>query len=85
MDQLNKIEKLFERARLVGTPVFHVGDRILAEIEDRRTVQLTPFSIMAALSAAAAVIALVYAVNSWLSMTWTLADYFDPTVLNVLL
>lgn len=85
MDQLNKLETLFEQARQAATPVFHVSDRVLADIADRRSVRLTPFSIMAGLSAAAAVIALVYAVNSWLSMTWTLADYFDPTVLDVLL
>jgi hypothetical protein len=85
MDQIKKIEELFEQARMIGTPVFRVSDQVLDEIADRKTVQLTPFSIMAGLSAAAAVIALVYAVNSWLSMTWTLADYFDPTVLDVLL
>lgn len=85
MDQMSRIEKLFERARMIGTPVFHVSDQVLDEIADRKTVELVPFSIIAGLSAAAAVIALVYAINSWLSMTWTLADYFDPTVLNVLL
>lgn len=85
MDQMNKLEKFFEQTRRIGTPVFHVSDQVLEEIADRKTVQLTPFSIMAGLSAAAAVIALVYAINSWLSMTWTLADYFDPTLLDVLL
>ena len=42
-------------------------------------------AIMAGVSAAAAVIALFYAINSWMSLTWSVADYFDPTVLDVLL
>jgi len=85
MDKLGRIEKLFERARLCGTPVFHVSDQVLAEIAERQSVRLMPLSIMAGISAAAAVIALFYAINSWMSLTWSLTDYFDPTVLDVLL
>lgn len=85
MDSLERIEKLFEQAQLAGTPVFHVSDRVLVEIAERQSVRLMPLSIMAGISAAAAVIALFYAINSWLSLTWSVADYFDPTVLNVLL
>jgi hypothetical protein len=85
MDNLKKIEALFEQARLVNMPVFHVSDQVLAEIAARQSIQLRPWSIMAGISAAAAVIAVVYTVNTWMSMTWSLADYFDPTVLDVLL
>ena len=85
MDTLKKLETLFERAANAQTPVFHIGDQVLAEIAARQTIQLKPWSIMAGLSAAAAVIAIVYTVNTWLSMTWSLADYFDPTVLDILM
>ena len=85
MDNLKQIEALFERARLVNMPVFHVSDQVLAEIAARQSIQLRPWSIMAGISAAAAVIAVVYTINTWMSMTWSYADYFDPTVLDVLL
>ncbi len=85
MDNLNRLEQLFERAGQVSMPVFHVSDQVLAEIAARQSIQLRPWSIMAGISAAAAVIALVYTVNSWMSMTWSLADYFDPTVLDIIL
>jgi hypothetical protein len=85
MDNLNKLEQLFERAGQVSMPVFHVSDQVLAEIAARQSIQLRPWSIMAGISAAAAVIALVYTVNTWMSMTWSLADHFDPTVLDFIL
>ena len=85
MDNLKRIERLFEHARQCATPVFHVGDRVLEDITVRQSVQLTPLSIVAGISAAAAVIALAYVVNSWLSMSGSLVDYFDPSVLDVLL
>jgi hypothetical protein len=85
MDSLKRIEKLFERVRLCGTPVFHVSDQVMAEIAERQCVRLMPLSIMAGISAAAAAIALFYAIHSWESLTWSLTDYFDPTVLDVLL
>ncbi|MCF7974858.1 MAG: hypothetical protein K9N55_13650 [Phycisphaerae bacterium] len=85
MDNLRKIETLFEQARLVNMPVFHVSDQVLAEIAARQSIQLRPWSIMAGISAAAAVIAVVYTVNTWMSMTWSLADIYDPTILDVLL
>ena len=85
MDTLKNLEKLFEQAATAKTPVFHVGDQVLEEIAARQTIQLRPWSIMAGISAAAAVIAIAYTVNTWMSMTWTLADYFDPTLLDVLM
>lgn len=85
MDSLKKLETLFERAGEVSMPVFHVSDQVLAEIAARQSIQLRPWSIMAGISAAAAVIAVVYTVNTWMSMTWSLADHFDPTVFNMLL
>ena len=85
MDKLNRIERLIEQARQCSAPVFHVSDQVLAEIAARQSIQLTPLSIVACISAAAAVIALVYAVNGWLSMTGSLVDYFNPAVLEVLL
>ncbi len=85
MDNLNKLELLFERAGQASMPVFHVSDQVLAEIAARQSIQLRPWSIMAGISAAAAVIALVYTVNTWMSMTWSLAEYFDPTVLDIIL
>ena len=85
MDSLERIEKLLAQARLCETPVFHVSDRVMAEIAERQSVRLMPLSIMAGISAAAAVIAVFYAINSWMSLTWSVADYFDPTVLDVLL
>ena len=85
MDSLDRIEKLLEQARRWETPVFHVSDQVMAEIVERQGVRLMPLSIMAGVSAAAAVIALFYAINSWMSLTWSVADYFDPTVLDVLL
>lgn len=85
MDTLKKLDRLFEHAAQTKTPVFHVGDQVLEEIAARQTIQLRPWSIMAGISAAAAVIAIVYTVNTWMSMTWTLADYFDPTLLDVLM
>ena len=85
MDSLKRIEKLLEQARLCGTPVFHVSDQVMAEIADRQCVRLMPLSIMAGISATAAAIALFYAMHSWASLTWSLTDYFDPTVLDVLL
>ena len=85
MDSLERIEKLFEQARRCETPVFQVSDQVMVEIAERQCVRLMPLSIMAGVSAAAAVIALFYAINSWMSLTWSVADYFDPTVLDVLL
>jgi len=85
MDNLKRIESLFEQARQVNMPVFHVSDQVLAEIAARQCIQLRPWSIMAGISAAAAVIAVVYTVNTWMSMTWSLPDYFDTTILDVLL
>ena len=85
MDNLRQLETLFERAGQVSMPVFHVSDQVLAEIAARQSIQLRPWSIMAGISAAAAVIAVAYTVNTWMSMTWSLADYFDPTVLEMLL
>ncbi len=85
MDSLRQLETLFERAGQVSTPVFHVSDQVLAEIAARQSIQLRPWSIMAGISAAAAVIAMAYTINTWTTKPWSLVDYFDPTVLEMLL
>ena len=86
MDKLKNIETLFNYAQQDQTPVFHIGNKVLTEIMNRETIRLTPLSLMAGISAAAAAIAFFYAINGWLSMTGgSVADYFDPSVLDVLL
>ena len=86
MGTLEKIEMMFNRANRVPIPTFHVGDRVLAEIAMRETIPLRPLSLVAGVSAAAAAIALFFAVQGWLSINSTsIANYFDPAVLDLLL
>ena len=85
MDKLGKIEALFERACQGPTPIFHVGERVIAEIAARNSIRLTPLSFVAGLSAAAAAIALFYAINGWMTLSSSVVDYFDPAVLDALL
>lgn len=65
MDTLKKIERLFERARQADTPVFHVSDRVIADIRPPEVIPLMPLSVVAGLSAAAAVLFFFMAVNAW--------------------
>lgn len=84
MATLRQIERLFEQARLAPVPVFHVGDRVLAEIRARQGVELRPLSVLAGLSAAAAIVVLFYAVSGWLSWSGAqAADFFNPVVFEI--
>ena len=85
MDGLKNINTLFEYAQRRQTPIFHVSDQVLAEIVNRESIRLTPLSFVAGISAAAAAIAFFYAIHGWLSVTGSVADYFDPSVLDILL
>lgn len=85
MDKLGKLEALFERACQGPTPIFHVGENVIAEIAARGSIRLTPLSFVAGLSAAAAAIALFYAISGWMTLSGSVVDYFDPAVLDALL
>ncbi|MFC1764456.1 hypothetical protein ACFL6U_20605 [Planctomycetota bacterium] len=78
MDTLKKLERLFERDRLGTTPVFHVSNRVIAELGPRETVTLVPLSVFAGVSAAAAALLLFLAVNAWNTMNGPLAELLTP-------
>jgi hypothetical protein len=85
MGRLEKFEALFDQANRSPVPMFHVSDRVLAEIAMREAIPLSPLSWVAGISAAAAAIALFFAVQGWMAVSSSMVNYFDPAVLDFLL
>ena len=78
MDTLKKIERLFEQARLGEPPVFHVGDRVMADLGALTPPRLLPLSVFAGLSAVAAVIMFLLSVQAWNYLNSPLAELLTP-------
>jgi len=57
-----------DRARGEPVPTFDVSGRVLRQIRETRTASNGPLALFAAISAAAAMIVLVYAADVW--STW---------------
>jgi len=79
MDTLEAIEKLVCQARMEAAPTVDVSFRVLQRIAmDQAPARILPFTLFAGLSAAAAVIVLFLAVNSWTYLTSPMMDLFAP-------
>jgi ABC-type sugar transport system permease subunit len=80
MDTLKGIEKLAQKAREEKNPVFGVTDKVLLQIASARmqTVGFMAFDLFAGLSAAAASIILLLAVNTWTYLSNPMMEFLAP-------
>jgi len=80
MDTLKGIEKLAQKAREERTPVFGVAEKVLLQIcsESKQTVGFMVFNLFAGLSAAAASIILLLAINTWTYLSNPMMEFLAP-------
>ena len=86
MDTLTKLDNLFKRSAQCPAPVFHVADRVLDRLQGQipLVIPLRPLSLVAGLSAAAAIIAIVMAFRGTIVPGELLADAVNPVLYEVL-
>ena len=78
MDTLKKLERLFEQACRSPVPVFRVSDRVFNELTAYEPPRLIPLSIFAGVSAAAAVLVFMLAVNAWSYLSNPIMELVEP-------
>jgi hypothetical protein len=78
MDTLKKLDQLFALARQGETPVFSVSDRVIADLGQCDVPSLVPLSVFAGVSAVAAAVLLLLAVNAWNYLNSPLAELLTP-------
>lgn len=80
MDTLEGIEKLAQKAREERAPVSGVTEKVLLQITSARvqTVGFMAFDLFAGLSAAAASIILLLAINTWTYLSNPIMEFLAP-------
>ena len=82
MDALEGLAKLARRAREESTPVFGVSEavwlRILSEGQSPQSVTLIPLGLIGGLSALAASITMILAIQFWNYMTSPIMELVAP-------
>lgn len=83
MDKLKLIEKLIQKARNESIPEIDVTGQVLRRIHAEQlagpvVMRISPMSIFAGISAAAASIIIFFAVNAWLNFSDPLIQFFGP-------
>ena len=79
MDTLKKIEHLLQQAAQQPTPIFHVGDKVMDQLNQAdETENYLTFDVFAAISAIAATALLFWAISAWLTMSDPMNILVEP-------
>ena len=78
MDTLKKLDQLFRLARQADAPVFHVSDHVIAHLGQRDMASLIPLSVFAGISAVAATVLFMLAVNAYQTLNGPLMELITP-------
>jgi hypothetical protein len=80
MDELNRFDKLAQRARTEDVSVFDVGRQVTARIlqEETAPVSFAAFDLFAGISSIAAVITLAIGISAWMDITDPLTGFLAP-------
>jgi len=84
MDELTAIEELIARARRETPAVDSIADGILSRVHRRPPRRLTGLSVMAAVSAVAATIAMAIGAYIWFASPDPLTELYAPLQVGLL-